>query len=268
MTKAAVEAFRSEREVLASVLSGLTPEEWAAPSGCEGWSVHDVVIHLVTSLQLVADPANARFPDPALGAEAGIDAIVADRRGESAADTLAAWLDMSAKAIDAFEVLQTDGVAENELDMGELGKHPMHMIANAYAFDQYTHLRVDLLTPRGPLGNELPEVEPVVLEATAEWLLAGLPFMCTEALKPVTTAPWRLRLTGVCAGAYTVAPVDDPVRACTVTAGESGDAAFTVETDVEELVRWGTHRTPWRGNVTIDGDEELAARVLDAVRLI
>ena len=36
-----------ERRAVADMLSGLTPEQQAAPSLCDGWRVHDVAAHLV-----------------------------------------------------------------------------------------------------------------------------------------------------------------------------------------------------------------------------
>ncbi|HUP87594.1 MAG TPA: maleylpyruvate isomerase family mycothiol-dependent enzyme [Acidimicrobiales bacterium] len=35
-----------QRRRLGAMLEGLTPAQWATPSRCEGWSVHDVVAHL------------------------------------------------------------------------------------------------------------------------------------------------------------------------------------------------------------------------------
>lgn len=39
---------RAERVELADLLATLTPEEWAAPSLCVGWSVKDVVVHVIS----------------------------------------------------------------------------------------------------------------------------------------------------------------------------------------------------------------------------
>jgi uncharacterized protein (TIGR03083 family) len=41
-----------ERRALAADLAGLTPEEWATPSLCPGWTVHDVLAHLVSTAKL------------------------------------------------------------------------------------------------------------------------------------------------------------------------------------------------------------------------
>lgn len=37
----------AERAALVQDLQGLRPEQWEVPSLCAGWSVHDVVAHLV-----------------------------------------------------------------------------------------------------------------------------------------------------------------------------------------------------------------------------
>lgn len=43
---AAIEAVRADREALLGICAGLSPAEWQLGSGCEGWSVQDVVSHL------------------------------------------------------------------------------------------------------------------------------------------------------------------------------------------------------------------------------
>lgn len=37
-----------ERRDLADLLDSLTPEQWATPSLCAGWSVRDVVAHILS----------------------------------------------------------------------------------------------------------------------------------------------------------------------------------------------------------------------------
>jgi uncharacterized protein (TIGR03083 family) len=41
-----------ERRDLADLLDSLTPEQWAAPSLCAGWSVRDVVAHILSYEEL------------------------------------------------------------------------------------------------------------------------------------------------------------------------------------------------------------------------
>ena len=42
-----VDLFPGERTALVELLSGLTPEQWFLPTVCEGWSVHDIALHLL-----------------------------------------------------------------------------------------------------------------------------------------------------------------------------------------------------------------------------
>jgi uncharacterized protein (TIGR03083 family) len=42
-------AVHSERHILIRELESLTPAQWAEPSLCPGWDIHDVVAHLVDS---------------------------------------------------------------------------------------------------------------------------------------------------------------------------------------------------------------------------
>jgi uncharacterized protein (TIGR03083 family) len=39
----------AERRALAADLAGLSPEQWRTPSLCAGWSVHDVLAHMVAT---------------------------------------------------------------------------------------------------------------------------------------------------------------------------------------------------------------------------
>ena len=38
--------IEAEQLEFAAMLRGLTPEQWAVPSLCQGWTVHDVVLHI------------------------------------------------------------------------------------------------------------------------------------------------------------------------------------------------------------------------------
>lgn len=42
-------AVHNERQTLIRELESLTPEQWAQPSLCPGWDIHDVLAHLVDS---------------------------------------------------------------------------------------------------------------------------------------------------------------------------------------------------------------------------
>ncbi|QBR91920.1 maleylpyruvate isomerase family mycothiol-dependent enzyme [Nocardioides euryhalodurans] len=79
----------AEREALVRDLDGRTAEEWERPSLCEGWTVHDVVSHLLdtaltTRLGFVLGLARARLDFDRQNARG-----VRRQRGDSPQDTLA-----------------------------------------------------------------------------------------------------------------------------------------------------------------------------------
>ena len=155
-----------------------------------------MLTHLAAAFQLVADPGSMPDPSDADGMEAAQEIPVAERRDWSPDQVVAAYDEWRTKAFDTFDLLQGEEMAELPIEMGDLGTHPMHLVADAYAFDHYTHLRFDLAGPHGPLdGADLPRDE-AVLAPTIGWLLAGLPQMCVDALGPVADRPFGLRLEG------------------------------------------------------------------------
>src|SRR5688500_15448626 len=82
------ELVRREREKLVEDLTALTDEQWALPSLCGGWTVHDVAAHLVdnartTRLGIVVAMVRARFDFDRQN-----DAGVAREKGATTAETL------------------------------------------------------------------------------------------------------------------------------------------------------------------------------------
>jgi uncharacterized protein (TIGR03083 family) len=68
MTARAIGALRADRDAILELGTGLTEADWAAASGCPGWSAKDVVAHMGALLRLVLDPSS--LPDttgPACG---------------------------------------------------------------------------------------------------------------------------------------------------------------------------------------------------------
>ncbi len=49
----AITAYAAETDLLAELLASLTDEQWRRPSGCAGWTVSDVVLHLAQSEESV-----------------------------------------------------------------------------------------------------------------------------------------------------------------------------------------------------------------------
>ena len=79
MPPQALDALRSDRDALLAICEELDAPSFAAPSGCEGWSVKDVITHMGALFQLVVDAST--LPDAeGLPTERAQDRYVESRR--------------------------------------------------------------------------------------------------------------------------------------------------------------------------------------------
>jgi hypothetical protein len=59
----------------------------------------------------------------------------------------------------------------------DLGTYPLHAIVDMFSFDITTHLRYDIVQPRGPIEVSLRRLDERQLGPAVSWLLAGIPRM-------------------------------------------------------------------------------------------
>jgi uncharacterized protein (TIGR03083 family) len=266
MSQMGVDGFRAERAAILDLAGTLTDDEWNAPSDCAGWAVRDVLAHMASVLHGVVEPS--AMPDLSGGTEAGMEAPVAERRKLPVADVVAEYETYSEQAANTFAMFQEPPLSQNELPMGELGTHPMSMLASTFLFDAYCHLRNDILGPNGPIDRPEPPRDEQRLRPTVEWMIAGLPWMCVDALA-VVDRPLTLRLKGPGGGTFTLQPGrGERIEITDDTGDAAAAAAATVKSGDHDFVVWGTKRRPWQSFVVIEGDEGYAAKVLDAFKVI
>jgi uncharacterized protein (TIGR03083 family) len=265
MSQLAVDGFRAEREAILTVAKSLTAAEWDLPSACAGWSVGDVMGHMACTLHGVIDPAF--LPDTTAGTERAAEPTVAERRTWPIDAVIDEYETYSEQAANLFTSVQTAPLAETMVPMGDLGTHPMAILPSTFLFDGYTHLRNDILKPNGSIDREQPERDEQRLRPTIEWMLAGLPWMCADALRGVVDRPIELILAGPGGGTWTIAPGGEGGRTV-VTEEPAADATARLRSSDHDFVIWGTRRAPWRDSVQIEGDEAYATRVLDAINII
>src|SRR4051794_30958437 len=86
-TSDGVGAVSADHAALLAIMGEQPPDMWAAPSGCAGWAVKDVVAHLGLLFWRLVD--STRLPDTrGLPAERAQDAAVASRREWTSARVL------------------------------------------------------------------------------------------------------------------------------------------------------------------------------------
>lgn len=263
MSAAGVDASRVLAEEHGEVARSLRPGEWSEPSFCPGWSVKDLVAHTSSNFRVLVEPPPPAEPVPGLTAERAQDMLVDERRSWTAEQVLAELEQYRQPALDVLAAMQEQPLAGQSLTLYDLGTYPMAALADAFAFDLYCHLRVDLLAPTGAVRRQLPAADDQRLAPGIGWMLTGLPQMC-PAIAAVADRPLGLRLTGPGGGDFTVTPGPDHVA---VIEG-IGEVAAVVSSPAHEFVLWGTKRADWRMSTDVRGDQDYAAAVLDAINIV
>lgn len=257
----AIEALKVEQVHAVAMMKSLSPEEWNAASGCTGWRVQDVFCHMASVFHSIADPSSIETGTSA-DVEANAEVTVRSRAGWSTDRVIDEYEEWSDKGIGALSFMNTPEMADTVIPLANLGAHPMHLLANAIVFDHYCHLRHDVGHAIERAGS-LPR-DPAALSATLEWMLAGLPQMCSEALAAAPQQGVNLVFDGPAAGSWIVAP-GDPLW--TVTEGRDPSLPSAVST-IHDFISWGTKRASWSSMVRWEGDGSRASAVLDAINII
>ena len=149
-----------QRRRLAAVLGGLDDDAWAADSRCAGWSVRDVVAHLVTTNQfwalslgaaLAGEPTRllATF-DPVATPAALVDAT----RSQPAAEVLAAFVETNDAL--AAGVAGIDGDGWSMPGEAPPGHVPLRAVVLHALWDAWVHER-DVVLPLGLAPVEEPD---------------------------------------------------------------------------------------------------------------
>ncbi len=243
MSDGIIEALRAERDVVLGICAGLSEPDWAAGSGCPGWSVQDVISHLGAGYWMVADPSS-RPAGPGLPFERAQDALIEARRILSPAETVADYEDVSTKAIEILAGLLGN---DSEVPLGDLGTYPAGILPTAFCFDHYAHTRLDLFPPRGPLSGEPPPAGALTFGPALDWAEAALPQQNTGVLAGLT-GPVEVVIGGPGARTIRLGPPGEPVARI-----RSGAGSF---------LRWVTQRgTLEEAGAEVSGDDQQLAIV-------
>jgi hypothetical protein len=250
---------------VSGLIGALDDGEWATTSAAAGWTVKDVVTHFGDLLGILASAIGGTLSTD-LGIERLNDAHIAARSSWSSDQVVANLERQQAALLSQLESLQEEPTASPQAQLLDLGSYPLHAIPDMFSFGFYTHLRWDVLTPRGPLtGHDVPAPDEVRLKPAVGWLLAGIPKM-QAGIRDSLAKPVTLALTGPGGGAWLLDPDTELI---TVTATDPENAAAArIESTTHAFTAWASTRLPWRDHVTVTGDESIAATFHDALNLV
>jgi uncharacterized protein (TIGR03083 family) len=266
MSQDGVIALRAEREEVVRLYASLSDDEWRQPSSCAGWTVHDVLSHLSSLFHPSVSYLGATLRGTPV--ERTNDRLVAERRSWSGAEVLSEYERWSLRALRLLDIMQRRPLASLPMAMSDLGRHRLHRLADAFAFDHFTHLRFDLVAPDGPIERPALPADPLRLTPAVRWMMALVPPLCSTAL-PVLDAPVHLVLTGPGGATWALHRTGSALAVDEVgSAGALGEPVATITSSTIDFVAWATHRKPWHDlDVRIDGDPNLGARVADALHV-
>ncbi|MEM7285851.1 MAG: maleylpyruvate isomerase N-terminal domain-containing protein [Actinomycetota bacterium] len=257
MTKQAVDALTTFQSRIIDVASSLSESEWNAPSASAGWRVRDIISHLAVGARALIDPIplpDDSVPPPA-NREREHDMHVALRQSQTSAEVLDEFTTFATQRLERIPGFQEEPLASNEIEIPGLGTYPMHAVANALAFDYYCHLYHDICGPNGPIDRALPEATHEELYPVVQWMMWGLPQMQGPELDESLFAPITLDLTGPGASTWTITR-PDPTGGLVVE--ETDGAEIVVTSPASAFVSWGTHRSSWFHDSTVQGDRAIA----------
>ncbi len=236
----AVEALAADREEVLRIGSRLDTAGWDSPSGCQGWTVKDLVAHMGSLFWTVVDLSV--LPDTTgMSTEEAAEVWVASRRGMTGAQVLDDYATVSEQALSVLEVMA--GV-DDEMALGDLGTYPVRVLPTAFCFDHYTHIRADLFGPRGPLPGPVPASDELRLGPTLEWIEAAIPQQNRAILESDRFEAADVVISGTAARTIRIG-------------NPTGPTSATAHSDADTLVRWITQRGDWQSlGVEAEGDPE------------
>ncbi len=172
-------AMRDERVRLVSYLESLPEAAWDKPSLCEGWSVRDMVAHLVgNAADVVAQNLDG------VGSPEYNQRQIDERAGRSPAELLAEWAEQGPALEAAMEALDDTLWNTPYEEFGTVGEALQRLVEDIWVHGQ--DIRI-------PLGDE-PSTGPG-LDATLDVLARELPKRCARLAPEVGSV--RIATDGV-----------------------------------------------------------------------
>ena len=245
------------------------PGAWSLPTSCPGWSVGDVIAHLLDIDGFLAgDPRPGHEPDwdalpHAVGpisrmTEVGVDA----RRGMPMAEVLAEF-DSVLERRSAQLAAGSDDLTT--LVMGPFGSdRPLGRVLTMRTFDAWVHAQ-DIRAARG-----LPfQLETAAAAVTADQLLSGLPLIWGKTLAAPPGTVLGLNITGPVVVAELQVGVNDELRGVMVN-GSVPDLTLTITwPDLLDVMtgRVSPDDAGLLERIALTGDAGLASRLLGALNV-
>jgi uncharacterized protein (TIGR03083 family) len=261
-------------EVLAEVWASfadacrdLAAEDWELETDCPGWTVRDQLSHIIGYERVLGGEAMLAAveerPDHVRNDVGAVnEAMVELRRTRPGPEVLA---EFEAVTAERLESLRRRPVAEFDVvGWSPVGEAPYRELLGTRVFDSWVHEQ-DVRRAVGRAGGRGGGGEAETLGRVER----AMPYVVGKKVAPAEGSVVAFVVTGPLPRAFAVAIRDGRGRAEPV--GDAPAVHFTMMAD--DFWRLGCGRTTpgevrRTGAVTIEGDQELAGRVLDAMNFM
>lgn len=220
-----LEALASEHEQLHGLVGSLTPDQWSAPTRCEGWDVSDVLIHLAQTDEMAIGSATGRYEEVLAGLvsgiagasslDAGVAAMVAREKaaGGSHAELAERWWSACRRLV---EVL--DSIDLSSRVMWVAGELSARSMATTRLAETWIHAG-DIA---GAVGAELPYTDRLLQIVRLAW--RTLPYAFSTAGASMT-GPVAFHLTSPSGEEWDFEPDEPALTTISGSAAELCDVA-------------------------------------------
>ena len=266
-------AWQSASADFIDLVTPLSQEEWDAPTALPGWSVGDVVAHvgwiegmLIGEIDPPHEPDWSSLPHAVTDFGKITEVPVDLRRSWTRQAVLVELADRIARRTAELESGPRDATIEV---MGPLGRAPLGRVLRMRTLDTWVHEQDirDALDRPGHLDS-------LGAQATASQLLPGLGKVWAKLAGAQPGQVLDVRITGPGIDGGAIVTVGDDGRARVVEEhllDQAGATTVTLSMPWPAYLALSCGRgdpQPWREQVVISGDADLAARTLDHFRVM
>ena len=267
---ALVDALDATWSSLRSVCDELTPQEWFLPTECPGWTVRDQVAHVAAvEHRLLGRPElPSELPEdiPYVRNDFGrlMERGVHPRRAREVVDILEEFDDVTDERL---AYLRSAPLDPETPVIGVLGREmPLTQMLAVRVFDCWTHEQ-DVRRAVGRPGN----LDGPGAAVSRDQIVQSLPYVVAKKAAAVPGTAVSFDVDGPLTVNTTVAVGDDGrgvLRDMSATPPALAGPTAHLATDWETFARLSAGRIePLHATVVVDGDRELAERVLVAMAI-
>ena len=266
-------AWQSASADFIDLVTPLSQAEWDAPTALPGWSVGDIVAHvgwiegmLIGEIDPPHEPDWSALPNAVTDFGRITEIPVDLRRFWTREAVLIELADRIARRTNELEAGPRDGALEV---MGPLGPAPLGRVLRMRTLDTWVHEQ-DIRDALGRPGH----LDSLGAQATASQLLPGLGKVWAKLAGAQPGQVLDIRITGPGIEGGAIVAVGDDGRARMVgddLLDQAGAATVTLAMSWPAYLALSCGRgepQPWREQVVISGDGDLAARTLDHFRVM